>query len=79
MEEEHLSHHSSYIIGVIHTVTEDIKHIFTLFLKLPREDVVFIGRGNSFHSEAPVYKKVPYPALLLNLYEHTSATTDLVL
>jgi hypothetical protein len=58
--------------------TEDTKHIFTLFLKLPREDVVFMGRGNSFH-EAPVYKKVPFPALLLNLYKHTSETSGQVL
>jgi hypothetical protein len=59
--------------------TEDVKHIFTLFLKLPREDVVVMGRGISFHSEAPVYRKVPFPALLLNLHKHTLATPDLVL
>jgi hypothetical protein len=59
--------------------TEDINPFFTLFLKLPREDLVFMGRGNSFHSEAPVYKKVPFPALLLNLYKNTLATPDLVL
>jgi hypothetical protein len=44
--------------------TEVIKLIFTLFLKMPREDVVFMGRGNSFQSEAPDYKKVLHCSML---------------
>lgn len=43
-EEKHPSHHCSYIVEVIHIGTEDVKHVFTLFLKAAQ-------RGRCFHGQ----------------------------